>query len=405
MTSDPAVSPSLQAKWRTLLLLMVAEISAMSLWFMSAAILPDLASEFAISPARQAALSSAVQIGFVVGALISAILGLPDRLDPRRVFAACALVAALANSCLLWLEPGGNLAIACRFVTGAMLAGVYPVGMKIAVGWGTTDRGFLVGALVGALTFGSAAPHLLALGGGADWRWAVQIASLAAGIGGLFCLMTRLGPHHGRAPAFSPRTVLKVWTDRRIRLAYAGYLGHMWELYAFWAWVGVASAAAFAVTMDAGEALVLSRLLAFAAIAAGGLASIICGYFADRIGKERIAFWSVIVSGSAALASAASFDAAPWLFAGCILIWGAAILPDSAQYSALVADFAAPSEAGSLMTFQTALGFALTFGTVQMTPLVAAHAGWPGLFCILAVGPSLAALAMLRLERLRAAAS
>ena len=222
-------------KWSSLGLLLIAEVAGMSLWFMSAAILPDLTREFDISLFSQAALSSAVQIGFVVDAVTSALLGLAYRIDPRRFFAFCAIAAALFNASLLVAEPGGPLSIFARFATGALLAGVYPVGMKIAVGWGKADRGFLVGTLVGALTFGSAAPHLLALLGDTDWRWSLSVASAASAAGGILCLFTALGPYHAKAPRMRVGAVLTAWTDRKIRFAYAGYLGHMWELYAMWA--------------------------------------------------------------------------------------------------------------------------------------------------------------------------
>lgn len=390
----------MSGKWRSLALLMLAEIAAMSLWFMSAAILPDLTREFEISQFRQAALSSAVQIGFVVGAVASALLGLADRIDPRRLFAVCALFAALFNAGLLIAEPGGAISILARFATGALLAGVYPVGMKIAVGWGRKDRGFLVGTLVGALTLGSAAPHLLALLGGTDWRWSLGVASLAAAAGGGLCLFTALGPYHAGAQRMRIGAILTAWTDPKIRYAYAGYLGHMWELYAMWAWIGVALTVSFAAHMSAEAATALSRLIAFLAIAAGGVACIVAGIIADRVGKANIAILAMAVSGCAALASAITFGGPVWLTILCVLIWGAAILPDSAQFSALVADYAPPDQAGTLMTFQTALGFALTFFTVQLTPLGAELIGWPGVFVLMAIGPALGILGMLRLKRI-----
>ncbi|MEP4033553.1 MFS transporter [Roseibium polysiphoniae] len=388
------------AKPVSLALLMLAEIAGMSLWFMSAAILPDMVAETAISEFRQAALSSAVQAGFVVGAVASAVSGLPDRMDPRRLFALCAISAALANASLLVVTPGGNLAILARFVTGALLAGVYPVGLKIAVGWGQKDRGFLVGALVGALTFGSAAPHLLALAGGADWRWSVSIASLASVAGAFLCLAAALGPFHAAAGRFDIRTIGAAWTNRKVRLAYAGYLGHMWELYAMWAWIGLAATVSFAMSMPEEEAIALGRLLAFGAIAAGGVACVVGGLFADRFGKENIAIVALVVSGCGAVASAITFGGPAWLTILCVLIWGAAILPDSAQFSALVADHSPPDQAGSLMTFQTALGFALTFATVQLTPVLALAIGWPAVFIIMALGPAFGIAAMLRLKQL-----
>ncbi|MEP3046852.1 MAG: MFS transporter [Roseibium sp.] len=387
-------------KWRSLGILMVAEIAGMSLWFMSAAILPDLTREFEISGFRQAALSSAVQIGFVVGALTSALLGLADRIDPRRFFSFCALTAALFNASLLFVEPGGWASILARFVTGSLLAGVYPVGMKIAVGWGQKDRGFLVGTLVGALTLGSAAPHFLALLGGTDWRWSLTVASVASAVGGALCLLTKLGPFHAKAPRMQLSAILKAWTNRKIRYAYAGYLGHMWELYAMWAWIGVALMVSFSSQITSEEALPLSRLIAFLAIAVGGIASILAGIVADRVGKANIAIVAMAVSGTAAIASALTFGGPVWLTIVCVLIWGAAILPDSAQFSALVADYSPPEQAGSLMTFQTALGFALTFATVQATPLLADTIGWPSVFAIMAIGPALGIAGMLRLKQI-----
>ena len=372
----------------------------MSLWFVSAAILPEMLREVAISPMRQAALSSAVQAGFVVGALASAILGVADRFDPRRVFAASAVMAALANALLLIVPPGSVIAIAARFVTGALLAGVYPVGMKIAVGWGQRDRGFLVGALVGALTLGSALPHLVALAGGADWRVTVAIASLAAALAGLIGLTVQLGPYHARSATFDPRAITAAWTNRRVRLAYAGYLGHMWELYAMWAWIATAVAVSYAATMSVPEAERLAKLTAFLAIGLGGVVSVAAGLVGDRLGKAEVAAGAMVVSGISAVLVALTFGGPPWLTLGLVLVWGASIVPDSAQFSALVADAAPPEIAGSLLTFQTALGFALTFVTVQVVPQVAVVAGWPWVLAGLAVGPAVGIVAMLRLTAL-----
>ncbi|MDD9908879.1 MAG: MFS transporter [Ahrensia sp.] len=387
-------------KARSILLLIVAQMAALSLWFVSAAILPDMLAQADISPFRQAALSSAVQVGFVVGALASAVTGLSDRIDPRFVFAACAFVAACANALLTLVEPGGILAISLRFVTGAMLAGVYPVGMKIAVGWGTKDRGFLVSALIGALTFGSALPHLIALGGGADWRATVLITSAASVLAAVLVLGTRLGPHHAKAALFNMRVVTTAWTNRRVRLAYAGYLGHMWELYAMWAWVGVAAAASYRLRAADPVAQTLGSITAFSAIAAGAVTCLIAGKLADRYGKAEVAAAAMACSLIAAVATGLSFGGPIWITFALFVIWGIAIIPDSAQFSALVADASPPEHAGSLMTFQTALGFTLTFFTVQVTPLAAQALSWPAVFYILAIGPALGIVAMMRLRHL-----
>ncbi len=388
----------LSDKTRSILLLVAVEVLAMSLWFVSAAVLPEMLREAPLPPVQQAALSSGVQAGFVVGAVLSAVLGLADRYDPRRVLALSALAAGLANGLLLAVPPSSAVAVAARVATGAALAGVYPVGMKIAVGWGQADRGFLVGALVGALTLGSAAPHLIALSGGADWRFTVVLASLAALLAALLVLRVGIGPYHARATAFDPAVIATAWTNRRVRLAYAGYLGHMWELYAMWAWIAAATAASYGASLPAPDAERLAKLTAFVAIALGGLACAGAGLAADRIGKANVTIVAMIASGAAALATAASFGGPPWLTFAVVVVWGIAIVPDSAQFSALVADAAPPEQAGSLLSLQTALGFALTILTVQATPILAASLGWPAVLAGLALGPGFGVAAMWRLR-------
>ena len=383
-------------KLRSIALLLVAELLAMSLWFVSAAILPDMLREASIPPIRQAALSSAVQAGFVVGALASAWLGLADRLDPRHLFAASALLAALANAVLLAVEPGGAIAIGARFATGALLAGVYPVGMKIAVGWGQRNRGLLVGALVGALTLGSAAPHLPALAGGANWRLTVAVASIAAALAALIALRVGLGPHHARAPAFDPRAIAQAWTNRRVRLAYAGYLGHMWELYAMWTWVAVFASASFAVSglANAGTA---GSIAAFLAIGSGAVGCVLAGFVADRAGKARVAMWAMIASAACAVLTIVVFGRAPWLLYALVMVWGFAVVADSAQFSALVSEHAPRDHVGTALTIQTCLGFLLTIVTIEALPRVAGLAGWQWASLLLVPGPVLGASAMHRL--------
>uniref|UniRef100_UPI003BAB6925 MFS transporter n=1 Tax=Stappia sp. TaxID=1870903 RepID=UPI003BAB6925 len=397
--TPPRSAPPL-AKALALSLLATAVIAALSLWFVSAAILPEMLAERAISPMRQALLSSGVQIGFVAGALASAVLGLPDRLHPGRLFALCAALAGAINATLIVVPVGSGTAIVARIATGALLAGVYPVGMKIAVGWGLRDRGFLVGILVGAVTIGSAVPHLFALGGGTDWRLTVSLASLAALFAAVLALFVGLGPHHATARRFDPTVVGEAWRNRRIRLAFLGYFGHMWELYAMWTWAGAALGASFATLMPEADALFGARLLTFLAVALGGIGCIAGGYVADRIGKETVAIIALSGSLASAVFCAFAFGGPPVIVAAAFLFWGLTIAPDSPQFSALVADFAAPRHAGSIMTLQTALGFALTFVTVQATPVLAGLLGWQAMILLLAAGPALGLVAMVRLRRL-----
>ena len=390
------------SKTASVLLLVLAEMAGMSLWFVSAAILPDMVREAGVSATRQALLSSSVQAGFVLGALVVSISGIADRLDPRRVFAASAFLAAAVNLSLLALPIGGNAAIAARFATGALLAGVYPIGMKIIVGWGLRDRGFLVGLLVAALTLGSSMPYFAAFLGGADWRLTVMAASALAGLGGLLVLATGLGPHHVRALRFEPSAIRLAWTNREIRYAYCGYFGHMWELFSMWAWIGAASAASFSFSMAAEEAQSLGKLTAFLAIALGAIFCVPAGWAADRVGKAEVTIVAMAASGLAGLLTAATFGGAPAITSALVLLWGISVIPDSAQFSAIVADKAPPHLAGSLLTFQTAIGFALTILTVQMTPVAAQAFGWPPVLAALAAGPFLGIAAMWPLRRTRA---
>ncbi|WP_051203130.1 MFS transporter [Sediminimonas qiaohouensis] len=383
---------------RSLALLVVAEIGAMSLWFISAAIMPELAREAALGSWRAGLLSSSVQIGFVLGALTMALHGTADRYDPRRVFSICALLAAMSNALLIVTTPGGDLQILLRTLTGIGLAGVYPVGMKIAVGWTVKRRGLLVGLLVGALTLGSASPHALALIGDANWRMTVSLASACAGISAGLILFARLGPHHVPAPRFSPASLRLAWTSRPIRLAYAGYLCHMWELYAFWAWIAAALSASLALA-NVEDPAQTARLATFAAIGLGGVFCVPAGALADRIGKARVAGGAMALSATFAFATALSFGGPAWLTIALAVFWGIFVIPDSAQFSALVADAAPADRAGSLMTFQTALGFLLTAVTIQSAPFLAESFGWSVTLTVFGIGPLLGVEAMRRLAR------
>jgi MFS family permease len=384
---------ALSGKSGSLTTLIFAEIAVLSLWFSSTAVLPEMAVESGVSAGDLAWLSTAVPLGFAIGALAFATLGLADRYDPRRVFMVSALAGAIANLALLTVPIGGWEAIVLRGITGAAMAGVYPVGMKIAAGWGRSDRAFLVSLLISGLTIGSASSHLMALSGGADWRLTIWASTLAAVTGGVMVVRVSLGPWHAKAPTLDIAAISLIWTNRPVRLAVLGYIGHMWELYAFWAWVGVVATASY--SLDGREAARdLGKLTAFLAIGLGGLACAPAGWLAVRFGSARLAQLCLCGSGAAALASAVLYGGPAWAMMAALILWGIAIIPDSALYSTLVADSAPPERIGSLLTIQTAMGFSLTAVTVQATPALAEFVGWSWVLAIMALGPALGIRAM-----------
>ena len=371
----------------------------MALWFSASAVVPTLTLEYGLTGLQASLLTSSVQIGFVVGTLASALLALADRFDPRRFFMASCLIAAAANALMLVIPPDTGWALVLRFVTGACMAGVYPVGMKLAASWAKGDLGTLVGIMVGALTLGSAAPHLFTAFGGIDWRFTIATASVAAVVAGLLIKLFRPGPHLGPSPKLDPRLALKAWTTPSIRLANLGYLGHMWELYAMWAWLIVFLSASFQINPGGSSAPVWASLMTFAAIGIGGAAGCLAGgVIADRWGRTLLTSAAMTLSGACAVAIGFLFGGPPWLLAALCVIWGFAIVADSAQFSASVAELAEPQLVGTMLTAQTSGGFLLTLVTIQLVPWVVDMVGWTYAFAFLAIGPAAGVVAMLRLR-------
>ena len=385
-------------KRASLATLLACEVGAMTVWFSSASVVATVQRTQDVSAQQAALLTSAIQAGFVLGTLLSALLSLPDRHDPRRLFMASALVAACATALLAFLPPTGPVVYALRFLTGMCMAGVYPVGMRLAATWAKGDLGLLIGLLVGALTFGSASPHLLAAAGGADWRLVYGVTAACAGAAGCAILLCGVGPNITRAAALDLRKFTQAWRQPALRLANLGYLGHMWELYAMWAWLAAflqASFTAGGVAQPAHQA----SLLTFAAIAAGALGAWGGGALADRIGRTAVTIAAMGCSAACALAMGWLLGAPPPLVAAVALVWGITVIADSAQFSASIAELSEPGSVGTLLTVQTCTGFLLTLASIHLVPHVVAAAGWTGAFSMLAVGPLLGCVAMYRLRR------
>jgi MFS family permease len=399
--SSTAERPDGRAQRRALTAIATSQLLVLTLWFSASAVAPQLEAEWALTSGEASGLTLAVQIGFVVGALVSAALSLADVVAARTLFVLSASVGGLANASLVGLgEDDVPLALALRFVTGVALAGVYPSGLKVMAGWFQRRRGMALGVLVGALTVGSAGPHLIR-GVGFDWQGVILAASGLAFAGGLILWFgVTDGPYDTPPPRFSLRQVGAVVRNPGVRLSTYGYLGHMWELYAMWTW----TAAFLAASGEAGgfgDDWVPTAT--FAVIAIGGGGAWLAGVLADRRGRTVIAGGSMAISGSCALAMPVVFGLHPTIVVPVFLIWGFTVVADSAQFSTMVTETAAETYRGTALTLQTALGFLLTLVTIRGVPVIADAIGWRWAFPWLALGPAAGIAAMVRLKRSPAA--
>lgn len=365
---------------RILPVIVLAQFAGTSLWFAVNAVMPDLQRAWGLPPGAVGMLTSAVQLGFVAGTLVFALLMLADRFAPSRVFLICSLLGAALNAATVWVQGDFTLLLALRFGVGFLLAGIYPVGMKIAASWYRERLGAVMGVLIGALVLGTALPHgLRALagdaglpamaGGGSPWQAVVLGVSLLAALGGLATAwLVPESPQLVRGGArITPRALGLIWTDRRLRASVFGYFGHMWELYAFFVLVPLIVATRLAGTSVSAAA--------FWIIAVGSAGCVGGGLLVRRFGSARVAQLQLAISGACCVAAPLMLAAPlPW-FMAWMLLWGVTVSGDSPQFSTLTAQNAPPAVAGSVLTFANCIGFAISVLSIEL--FVAATQAWP----------------------------
>ncbi len=387
------VAPALRSR-RALALTSLAAVLANSTWFSATAVIPALERDWGLGASGAAWLVVAVQMGFIVGNVGSALLNLADRVEPRRLIAAAAIAAASANAGLL---GAGGLAAALpmRFLVGVALAGVYAPCVRLVTTHFERARGIATGLVVSALTLGSATPHLVRGVGDVPWQATIAITSLLALLAAAAITPVHAGPAALRgSPPLDLRAAARALRRRPLRLTTLGYMGHMWELYGFWAWLPAFFAAS---RPDSGR--VTAGVVAFGAIGAAGLVgAVVAGRVADRAGRTATTAAAMLASAVCCLASPLAFIAPAPVLVAILLVRGAAVIADSAQFSAATTELAEPRYAGSALTLQLALGFALTMASIRFVPVAADAVGWRFAFLPLAVGPLLGTVAMLRVR-------
>ena len=380
---------------RILPLIVISQFAGTSLWFAGNAVLSDIQNSLKLDEYALSHVTSAVQLGFITGTLLFALLTLADRFSPVRVFFLCCLAGAVFNASVIWFATDGLSLFILRFLTGFSLAGIYPVGMKIAADWHEKGLGKALGWLVGALVVGTAFPHLLK-GGSLKFSWenVFLFTSGIAVVGGLLVfLFVPDGPYRKRSQEFNPRKIFEVFRSKDFRSAAFGYFGHMWELYTFWALVP--------------SLIILSNptdlnvpLLSFLIIASGGISCVVGGYIAQKTGSARVAFYSLLISFTCCAIAAFMLKQSPMVAIPFLVIWGITVISDSPQFSALVAQTALPEWRGTALTLVTSIGFAITIVSIQILTRLFVK-GLDPWFCfiILSIGPLLGLIALYRITR------
>lgn len=380
----------------------LAELFALSIWFSASAIVPELEKQWNTNSFWGGWITGAVQVGFVVGALISASYSLADRFNPRKLFAAAALMGSLANGLFIFCD-GMAVGLVLRFFTGIALAGVYPVAVKLVSLWFPRGRGLAIGILIGSLTMGSALPHfIVAFMSDFNWKWIIAVSTILAFISSAIMLLVLPDPpaQAKSASAISWKMLTKVIRNKPVMLANYGYFGHMWELYAMWTWIPSFLYASMLPSYHAQDAILIGTTVSFLVIGvSGAIGCILGGWFADRFGRTLSTMISMAISGSCALIIGFTYQQSFFITMIVAVIWGVFVIADSAQFSAAVTEVSEPEYMGTALTFQMAIGFLITVLSINLISVLPDFIGWKWTFSTLAIGPLFGIVSMLKLRR------
>jgi len=380
-----------------LFIIVIAQFACVSLWFAGNGVMDELIRAFQLPAVSLGHLTSAVQFGFIAGTLIYAMLAIADRISPSKVFLVSAILASLSNLMTIVSDGAVPILYGSRFLTGFFLAGIYPVGMKIAADYYDKDLGKALGYLLGALVLGTAFPHLIK---GAlsqvSWEYVMMLTSLLAIIGGaLVYFLVPDGPFRKSGSGFHPRGLINNFKVNNFRSVAFGYFGHMWELYAFWAFLPLILRGIFA---SDSESMANISKTSFLIIGIGSIACIIGGYAAQRIGSFKVVKIALVSSGACCLLSPLIFNLQPEVVFIFLLFWGMMVIMDSPQFSTLVAQFAPSENKASALTIVNCIGFSITIFSIQLLNILSGHLSYQWLYLFLLPGPVFGLVAMSRMK-------
>lgn len=389
-----------QGSWRALLWIGLAVLFALSLWFSASVIASELIQIWNLNSHFEVWLSASVPMGFVIGALFSSYFGIADQYNPRKIFAISALLGALLNV-LLIVASGAFFGILLRILTGVTLAGVYPIAVKMLSQWFPKKRGLAIGILIAALTLGSSLPHFVVMFfSSLNWKIVIIFTSVLAVLAAVIVnWILEDAPVTSKKSTFSFKLIKKVVTNKPVMLANYGYFGHMWELYAMWTWLPAFLTASF-INYSPETSYWFIALSSFISIGvAGGIGCVLGGLISDKIGRSNLTIYAMLISASCAVLIGLTYGQFMWLTFILSFIWGMSVIADSAQFSAAVSEVAEPEYVGTALTFQMCIGFLITIFSINLIPIIQKYVGWEWVFALLAVGPVLGILSMVKYKR------